>query len=93
MPRKCLIILLCAFFTLCYADELEDKMRQLREMQRQLESTEQKVKQTQTKKQQTESEIKRTASLKQITETSSLIPPKSYNTEVSYANDKTFDSL
>lgn len=68
MPRKCLIILLCAFFTLCYADELEDKMRQLREMQRQLESTEQKVKQTQTKKQQTESEIKRTASLKQRTE-------------------------
>jgi len=68
MPYKCLILLLCVFSTVCYADELEDKMQQLREMQRQLESTEKKVKQTQTKKQQTENEIKRTASLKQRTE-------------------------
>jgi len=68
MPHKWLILLLCVFFTVCYADELEDKMQQLREMQRQLESTEKKVKQTQTKKQQTENEIKRTASLKQRTE-------------------------
>jgi septal ring factor EnvC (AmiA/AmiB activator) len=53
--------------SLC-ADELEDKMRQLREVQRQLESTEQKVKQTETKKKKTESDIQRTSSLKRLTE-------------------------
>ena len=54
MRRSFLIILLCAILTFNYADELDDKMRQLREMQKQLESTQQKVKQTQSKKQQTE---------------------------------------
>ncbi len=68
MRRSFLIILLCAILTFNYADELDDKMRQLREMQKQLESTQQKVKQTQSKKQQTENEIKRTSSLKKRTE-------------------------
>jgi septal ring factor EnvC (AmiA/AmiB activator) len=53
--------------SLC-ADELDDKMRQLREVQKQLESTEQKVKQTESKKKKTESDIQRTSSLKRRTE-------------------------
>lgn len=68
MPRFLLIILLCAIWTINYADELDDKMRQLREMQRQLDSAEQKVKQTANKKQKTEGDIKRTSSLKLRTE-------------------------
>lgn len=68
MRRGFLLILLCTLFALSYADELDDKMRQLRDMQSQLEKTQQKVQQTQSKKKQTESEIKRTSSLKQLTE-------------------------
>jgi len=68
MPRYLLMILFIVLCTLTIADELDDKMRQLREVQRQLESTEQKVKQTESKKQKTESDIQRTSSLKHRTE-------------------------
>ncbi len=67
--RKCLLfILLSAMIAFSYADELDDKMRQLQELQKQLESTEQKAKQTKSKKQKTDTEIQRTSSLKQRSE-------------------------
>lgn len=68
MPRYTLVIIVCIICTIAYADELDDKVRQLREVQKQLESTQQKVKQTETKKKQAESEIQRTSSLKKRTE-------------------------
>ncbi len=68
MPRKLLVVLLCVLVATCFSDELEDKMKQLREVQKQLESTEQKAKQTATKKKQTESDIQRTSSLKKRTD-------------------------
>jgi len=68
MPRYVLILIVCVLCSVVYADELDDKMRQLREVQKQLESTQQKVKQAETKKKQAESEIQRTSSLKKRTE-------------------------
>jgi len=68
MPKYMLILLLCVVWSFNYADELDDKMRQLREVQNQLESTQQKVKQAETKKKQAEGEIQRTSSLKKRTE-------------------------
>jgi len=68
MPRYLLVVLLCVLGALCFGDELEDKMKQLREVQKQLESAEQKAKQTASKKQQTDSDIQRTSSLKRRTE-------------------------
>lgn len=68
MPRYILILMLCLLWTLSFADELDDKMRQLKEVQKQLETTQQKVKQAETKKKQAEGEIQRTSSLKRRTE-------------------------
>ncbi len=68
MPRYILILMLCLLWTLSIADELDEKMRQLREVQKQLETTQQKVKQAETKKKQAEGEIQRTSSLKRRTE-------------------------
>lgn len=72
MPKIMLVLLLCVLWNLGFTDELDDKMRQLKEVQKQLESTQQKVKQTETKKKQAESEIQRTSSLKKRTENNLL---------------------
>jgi septal ring factor EnvC (AmiA/AmiB activator) len=53
---------------LIYADELDDRMRELQTIQDQLEAAEQKAQQTAAKKKQTENEIQRTSSLKRITD-------------------------
>ncbi len=66
------ILLLCLLWNYCFTDELDDKMRQLKEVQKQLETTQQKVKQTESKKKQAESEIQRTSSLKKRTENNLL---------------------
>lgn len=68
MPKYMILLMLCLLWSLNYADELDDKMRQLKEVQKQLESTQQKVKQAETKKKQAEGEIQRTSSLKRRTE-------------------------
>jgi septal ring factor EnvC (AmiA/AmiB activator) len=68
MPKYMLFLMLCLLWTISYADELDDKMRQLREVQKQLENTQQKVKQTETKKKQAETDIQRTSSLNRRTE-------------------------
>jgi murein DD-endopeptidase MepM/ murein hydrolase activator NlpD len=51
-----------------YADEFDDKVKQLQRLQTELENAENKAKQTATRKQQTDSEIQRTASLKRRTD-------------------------
>jgi septal ring factor EnvC (AmiA/AmiB activator) len=60
------MLLLCSI--VLFADDLDDKVRELQQLQSQLEKAEQKAKQTSQKKKQTESEIQRTASLKRLTD-------------------------
>lgn len=68
MPKPLIIILLLLCSVVLFADDLDDKVRQLQQLQSQLETTEQKAKQTSQKKKQTETEIQRTASLKRLTD-------------------------
>ena len=66
MPKKLLIILLlCCGITL-YADDLDDKIRQLQNLQSELENAQKKAEQTAAQRKQAESEIQRTSSLKRI---------------------------
>jgi len=69
MRKHWIVLMLSLYIVSGYADELDDKMRQLRELQRQLETTQQKAEQTKSKKQKAESEIQRTSSLKKRVET------------------------
>lgn len=50
------------------ADDIDDKVKQLRQLEQELESTQQKVKQTETKKKQTQSELSKTATMKRQTD-------------------------
>lgn len=68
MPKSLIIIVLLLSSILLYADDLDEKMRQLQQLQSQLETAEQKAKQTAEKKKQTETEIQRTSSLKRLTD-------------------------
>jgi len=51
-----------------WADDLDDKVKQLRQLEQQLESAQTEVKQTENKKKQTQTELNRTANLKQRTD-------------------------
>jgi len=69
MSKKIIWTLALSALVLCvFADELDDKVRQLQKVKKDLETAETKVKQTETKRKQTESEIQRTASLKRRTD-------------------------
>ncbi|HOH96721.1 MAG TPA: peptidoglycan DD-metalloendopeptidase family protein [Candidatus Cloacimonadota bacterium] len=68
MRHKMILLLIVLSLSWLWADEIDDKVRQLQKIQSQLESAEKKAKQTSEKKKQTETEIKRTSSLKKITE-------------------------
>lgn len=68
MRKHWIVLMLSLYIVSGYADELDDKMRQLRELQRQLETTQQKAEQTKSKKQKAESDIQRTSSLKKRVE-------------------------
>lgn len=68
MPKYLILIVLLLCGMMLCADELDDKVRQLQQLQSQLETAERKAKQTADKKKQTDSEIQRTSSLKRITD-------------------------
>ncbi len=68
MPKRPVLILLILCLCVIYADDLDEKVKQLERVQSQLEAAEKSAKQTAQKKQQTESEIKRTSSLKRQTD-------------------------
>ncbi|MDD2596453.1 MAG: peptidoglycan DD-metalloendopeptidase family protein [Candidatus Cloacimonetes bacterium] len=68
MPRKLILLILLVCGITLYADDLDEKVRQLQRLQSELEAAQQKAAQTSAKKKQTESEIKRTSSLKRITD-------------------------
>lgn len=65
---KRLIPIILVLFSLLYADEIDDKMRELQNINSRLEKTEQDIKKTADKKKKTEGEIYRTSSLKKQTE-------------------------
>lgn len=67
LKKLILILLLCCGIAL-YADDLDDKVRQLQRLQSELENAEKKAAQTAAQKKQAESEIHRTSSLKRITD-------------------------
>lgn len=67
--RKTLIVMILILFAIVlYADEIDDRVRELQRLKTELESTESKVRETAAKKKSTQSEIQRTSSLKRITE-------------------------
>ena len=66
MAKKLINILLMLSIVLLFADDLDDKVRELQRLQSQLESAEAKAKQTAEKKQTTSSEIQRSSSLKKL---------------------------
>ncbi|HCX60035.1 MAG: peptidoglycan DD-metalloendopeptidase family protein [Candidatus Cloacimonadales bacterium] len=66
MAKKLINILLMLSIVLLFADDLDDKVRELQRLQSQLESAEAKAKQTAEKKQKTSSEIQRSSSLKKL---------------------------
>ncbi|MDD3535856.1 MAG: peptidoglycan DD-metalloendopeptidase family protein [Candidatus Cloacimonetes bacterium] len=68
MRRLSFLLCLMLLFSMLYADELDDKMKQLKRVQSELETAEKKAAQTASQKKQNESEIKRTSSLKRITD-------------------------
>ncbi|MCK9556855.1 MAG: peptidoglycan DD-metalloendopeptidase family protein [Candidatus Cloacimonadaceae bacterium] len=66
MPNKLISILLMLSIALLFADDLDDKVRELQRLQSQLESTQAKAQQTADKRKQTSSEIQRNSSLKKL---------------------------
>lgn len=66
MPKKLILILLLCCGIALYADDLDDKVRQLQRLQSELENAEKKAVQTAAKKKQAQSDIQRTASLKRV---------------------------
>jgi len=68
MHKTLITIVLILSCMMLIADELDEKVRQLQQLQNQLETAERKAKQTAEKKKHTETEIQRTSSLKRITD-------------------------
>ena len=68
MRKTLIVIILIMSGIMLYADEIDDRVRELQRLKTELESTESKVRETAAKKKSTQSEIQRTSSLKRITE-------------------------
>ncbi len=68
MPKILISLVLLSLCCGIYADEIDDKIQQLRQLEQQLESAQQKAKQTETKKKQTQTEITKAATLKRRTD-------------------------
>lgn len=68
MSKKLILIFLLICGIALYADEIDDKMRELQRLQTELENAEKKAAQTAEQKKKAESEIQRTSSLKRITD-------------------------
>ncbi len=68
MPKILMVMILIISVTLLYADEIDDRVRELERLKTELESKENKIRETAAKKKTTQSEIQRTSSLKRITE-------------------------
>jgi len=68
MPKTLIIIVILLSSILLYADELDDKVRELQRLQAELESAEAKARETAARKKETESQIQRTDSLRRITD-------------------------
>ena len=68
MRKTLIVIILIISGIMLYADEIDDRVRELQRLKTELESTENKVRETAAKKKTTQSEIQRTSSLKRITE-------------------------
>lgn len=68
MLKKLITIVLLCCGIMLYADDLDDKIRQLQRLQSELENAEKKAAETAAQRKKTESEIQRTSSLKRITD-------------------------
>ncbi len=68
MPKILLVTILLLIAVSLFSDEIEEKKRQLRQLEQQLESAQQKAKQTESKKKQTQSELNQTSTLKRATD-------------------------
>ncbi|MCB5252552.1 MAG: peptidoglycan DD-metalloendopeptidase family protein [Candidatus Cloacimonadaceae bacterium] len=68
MRKTLIVMILIMSGIVLYADDIDDKVRELQRLKSELENTENKVKETAAKKKTTQSEIQRTSSLKNITE-------------------------
>ncbi len=66
--KMLLCIVAISVFSGLFADEIDDKIRQLRQVEQDLEAAQQKVRQTETKKKQTQTEISKTSTLKKQTD-------------------------
>lgn len=68
MHKLILALLFLCCFAFLSADEVDDKLKELRQLEKKLESAQQKAKQTETKKAQTKAELNKTATMKRQTE-------------------------
>ncbi|MCB5261643.1 MAG: peptidoglycan DD-metalloendopeptidase family protein [Candidatus Cloacimonetes bacterium] len=68
MRKTLIMMILIMSGIVLFADEIDDRVRELQRLKTELESTENKARQTVAKKKSTQNEIQRTSSLKRITE-------------------------
>lgn len=68
MPKTLIIIMILLSSILLYADELDQKVRELQRLQAELELAEEQARATAERKQETQSKIQRTSSLKRVTD-------------------------
>ncbi len=68
MPKTLMVIILIISGLMLYADEIDDRVRELQRLKTELETKEKKVRETAAQKKTTQSEIQRTSSLKRITD-------------------------
>ncbi|PKN79174.1 MAG: metalloendopeptidase [Candidatus Cloacimonetes bacterium HGW-Cloacimonetes-1] len=68
MRKLAIILILISIAISAFAEDVSDKLRELRQLESQIEKAEQKAKQTESKKKKTQAEISKTSNVKQKTD-------------------------